>query len=69
MIPLKNKEIKSYEKQNVCHICKEKFCDDKNKKKVKDHCHSTGKFRGTAYSKCNLRYEVPKEIPIVFHDG
>ena len=34
MIPLTNKEIKSYEKQKVCHICKEKFCNDKNKKKV-----------------------------------
>ena len=51
-------------------ICKEKFCDDdKNKKKVRDHCHFTGKFRGTAHSGCNLRYKVPKEIPIVFHTG
>ena len=33
MIPLTNKEIKSYEKQNVCHICKKEFCDDKNQKK------------------------------------
>ena len=35
MIPLTNKEIKSYEKQKICHICKEKFCDDKSKKKEK----------------------------------
>ena len=69
MIPLTNKEIKSYEKQKVCHICKEKFCNDKNKKKVRDHCHYTRKFRGPAHSGCNLRYKVPKEIPIVFHDG
>ena len=33
MIPLTNKEIKSYEKQKVCHIPQEKFCD-KNKKKL-----------------------------------
>ena len=33
MIPLTNKEIKSYEKQKVCHICKKKFCYNKNKKK------------------------------------
>ena len=39
----------------------EKICNDKNKKKVRDHCHYTGK--------CNLRYKVPKEIPIVFHNG
>ena len=32
MVPLTNKEIKSYEKQKVCLICDKKFCDDKNKK-------------------------------------
>ena len=51
MIPLTNKEIKSYEKQKICYIHEKKFCDDKNKKseydlcnKVRDHCHHTGKF-------------------------
>ena len=51
MIPLTNKEIKSYEKQKVCCICEKMFCGDKNKKseydlyhKVRDHCHYTGKF-------------------------
>ena len=33
MIPLTNKEIKSYEKQKVCHICKKKFVMIKTKKK------------------------------------
>ena len=76
MISLTNKEIKSYEKQKVCHICEKEFCDDKNKKseydlyhKVRDHCHYTGKFRGAAHNICNLRYNVPKKIPIVFHNG
>ena len=32
MKPLTNKEIKSYEKQKVCHICEKKVSDDKNKK-------------------------------------
>ena len=31
MIPLRNKEIKFFEKQKAYHICKEKFCNDKNK--------------------------------------
>ena len=61
--------MKSYENQKVFYICKKKFCHDKNKKKVRDHCHYTGKFRGAARSERNLRYKVPKEIPVVLHNG
>ena len=28
-----------------------------------------GKYRVAAHNICNLRYKVPKEIPIVFHNG
>ena len=38
-------------------------------KKVKDHCHHTGKSRGAAHSKCNLNYKVPKNIPIIIHNA
>ena len=41
----------------------------KNRKKVKDHCHYTGKFRGAARSKCNLDYNIPKDIPIIIHNS
>ena len=41
----------------------------KLKQKVRDHCHYTGKYRGAAHSICNLRYKIPKEIPVVFHNG
>ena len=37
--------------------------------KVKDHCHYTRKYRGAAHNICNLRYRIPKEIPIAFHTG
>ena len=45
--------------------------DDSNKKyhKVKDHYHFTGKYRGAAHDICNLRYKIPKESPLVFHNG
>ena len=36
---------------------------------MKDHCQYTGKFRGAAYSKCNLNYKVPKDIPIIIHNA
>ena len=38
-------------------------------KKVRDHCHFTGKFRGAAHCICNLRYKVPQEIPVKIHNG
>ena len=41
----------------------------KNIRKVKDHCHYTGKFRGAAHSKCNLNYKVLKDIPIIIHNA
>ena len=37
--------------------------------KVRDHCRYTGKYRGAAHSICNLRYKIPEEIPVVFHNG
>ena len=76
IISLTDKETKSYEKQKVCYICEKEFCADKNdekvfklKQKVRDHCHYTGKFRGAAHNICNLSYKIPKEIPVVFHNG
>ena len=72
MIPLTKKEEKRHNKQKVCHICKKRYStDDSDKKhnKVKDHCHYTGKYRGSAHYICNLRYKTPKKIPVVFHNG
>ena len=70
MIPLTKKEEENYNNQNVCYICKKEFDkSDKKYHKVRDHCHYTGKYRGAAHNICNLRYKIPKEIPIVFHNG
>ena len=42
--------------------------DDKKYHKVR-YCHFTGKYRSAANSICNLRCKIPKEIPVVFHNG
>ena len=39
----------------------------KIKKKVKDHCHYTGRYRGAAHNLCNLNYRKPNFTPVVFH--
>ena len=70
MIPLTIKEKIHYYEQEICYICKKGF-DKSDKKiyKVRDHCHYTRKYRGAAHNICNLRYKIPKEIPVVFHSG
>ena len=64
MIPLTDEEAEFCEEQEVCYICKKKFCINEKEKnefklydKVRDHCHYTGKFRGAAHSICNLRFQ------------
>ena len=70
MILLTAEEKIYHNKQKICYICKKEFNNnDKKNDKVRDHCHYTGKYRGAAHNICNLRYKVPKEIPIVFHNG
>ena len=70
MILLTTKEEIYHNKQKLCYICKKEFdTNDKKNYKVRDHCHYTGKHRGAAHNICNLRYKIPKEIPIVFHNG
>ena len=37
--------------------------------KIQDHCHYTEKYGDSTHDICNLSYETPKEIPVVFHNG
>ena len=76
MTPLTDDENKYYEEQKECYICNKFFCNNRNQKlkfklykKVRDHCHFTGKFRGAAHSICNLHYQVHQEIPVKIHNG
>ena len=60
---LGNGEVQKTNK-NHCHICKEII----GNRKVRDHCHLTGKYRGAAHNKCNIKYQIPEFIPILFHN-
>ena len=69
IIPLTNEEKESYKNQKIYFIFEKELSTDKEHLKVRDHCHYRGKHRGAAHSGCNLSYKIPKEIPIVFHNG
>ena len=66
MTPPANKQWKKYEKVSRCHICYKLF--SQKDIKVRDHCHYTGCYRGPAHRSCNLRYQIPSYIPVVFHN-
>ena len=70
-------EKDQHKKSDSCYACGIEFkadrVNDKTKKKEKiikcaDHCHITGKYRGAACDKCNLRMRVPKFVPVLFHN-
>ena len=58
---------REHEVAQKCHICLKEFNDPKNKK-VRDHCHYTGLYWEAAHNNCNLKYRIPDQIPIVFHN-
>ena len=58
-----------FQKANECHICNNKYTNEDIK--VRDHCHITGKYRGSAHQECNLKLRVKPEeikIPVIFHN-
>ena len=59
-----------YRKATHCHICSKKFeKTDGENKKVRDHDHLTGYYRGPAHNECNLKYSYKNiYIPVVFHN-
>ena len=66
MEPLMKAQWKDYKKVSSCHICYKPFKE--GNRKVRDHCHYGGIYRGAAHSLCNLQYKIPSDIPIVFHN-
>lgn len=50
----------------TCHICSKPFLA--TQKKVRDHDHLTGNFRGAAHETCNVNYRQTHTIPTLFHN-
>ena len=49
-----------------CHICGKKYIE--SDVRVRDHCHVTGKYRGSAHESCNLNFQLTDKIPVIFHN-
>ena len=66
MEPLMLEQQREFVRVRECHICLERFQPWNTI--VRDHCHHTGKYRGSTHQKCNLQYAIPHYIPVVFHN-
>ena len=73
MLLLTKEKQKSHQDAKVCSICGKiilrKLAKNKNHRKFRDHHHYTGKYRDAAHSIYSLKFNVPNEIPVVFHNG
>ena len=64
----KENEI-DFQKATKCHICDQQYTDKDIQ--VRDHCHITGEFRGSAHQDCNLKLRIKPvniKIPVLFHN-
>ena len=58
-----------FESANYCHICKNRYSEEDIR--VRDHCHITGNYRGSAHQDCNLKLRISPtniQIPVFFHN-
>ena len=70
---MSGEDERNFRKATHCHICQKKYRsnDGPNEEPVRDHCHVTGKYRGSAHKKCNLKLKISAErikIPVIFHN-
>ena len=71
MIELTPEEEYKHYTEKYYFIREKPFLEDakNNYIKVRGHCYYTGKYRGAAHKICNLMYNTPREIPVVFHNS
>ena len=58
-----------FQAATVFYVCEEPFYEDEGKwRKVRDHNHATGEYRGAAHAICNLSKRRSAHIPVFFHN-
>ena len=55
-----------FQKCIKCWFCDNDYID--GNVKVKDHCHITGKYRGSAHRDYNINAKLNHKIPVFFHN-
>ena len=59
------KDVVDFENSTKCWICINVYVD--GDVKVGDHCHFTGKYRGSVHRYCNIKIKLNHKITVVFY--
>jgi hypothetical protein len=65
-----NETWKMFQIASKCYLCEKpfEFNNKSGDKKVRDHCHLTGYYRGACHSSCNIAASYERFIPVIFHN-
>ena len=58
-------DSEDFENSTKYWICDNDYIENNVKR---DHCHITGKYRGSAHRDCNINVKLNHKIPVVFHN-
>ena len=63
---MKQEDEEDFKNNNICRFCEKEILSDK----VRDHCHLTGRYRGSSHNVCNINVKQKHSnfIPIAFHN-
>ena len=56
----------NFKNADKCDICSKMYYE--KDVRVRDHCHITGKYRGSAHQDYNINYRLTDKIPVIFHN-
>ena len=66
VLVITKEDNESFKNSTKCSICDNGYVD--HDVKVKDHCHITGKYRGSAYIDCNINLKLNHKTFLVSHN-
>ena len=62
-LKMTEKDEINFKKADSCHICNQKYTVKDIR--VRDHCHVTQKYRGSAHQDRNLNFRLTDKIPVI----
>ena len=65
-IVMTKEDSEDFKNSTKCWVCDNDYLD--NDVKISDHCHITGKYRGSTHTDWNTNLKSNHKIPVLFHN-